>query len=445
MTNDLLSIASDVVRMAVRRGATAADAVAVEGGSTEVSIENGKIEKLERSESRDIGLRVFVGESSASISGSVFTVQALETMVERSIEMAKLAPPDPFAGIADAEQLARNVPDLDQGSADEVSPAQLEAMARATEEIALGVRGVTRSSGSGASAGRSRFALVTSNGFARGYERSSVGLGISVVAGSGTEMERDYDGHSAVYLSDLETVEKIGKTAGERAVKRLNPRKVESQAVPIIYDRRVSTSLVSHMLGAIGGASIARGTSFLMDAKGREIFKPNVTIVDDPHRKRGLSSRPFDAEGLPTQKCDIVARGVLQNWTLDLRSARKLGLAPTGQAARGLASPPSPSTTNVYMEAGSDTPEAMIKSLKRGLLVTEFIGSTINPVTGDYSRGASGFWIENGEIVYPVSGITIAGNLKDMFKALTPANDLIFRSSFSVPTCLVDGMTIAGK
>jgi PmbA protein len=445
MIDSLLNVASDVVSLARKHGATAADALAVESESTDVSIENGKIEKLERSESLDIGLRVFVGDSSSSISGSVFTPKALKTMVERAIDMAKLAPPDPFAGIAAEELLARDVPDLDQVSQDEISAAELEAMAREMEGIALAVPGITRSSGSGASASRSGFALVTSNGFARGYRRSSTGLGISVVAGTGTAMERDYDGHSAVYRADLETVQKIGTTAAERAVKRLNPRKVPSQAVPIIYDRRVATSLVSHMLGAISGSAIARGTSFLIDAKGQAIFKPHVTIVDDPHRLRGLSSRPFDAEGLPTVRRNLIDKGVLPNWLLDLRSARKLGLAPTGQAARGLASPPSPSTTNVYMEAGSDTPEAMIKALKKGLLVTEFIGSTINPVTGDYSRGASGYWIENGEIAYPVSEITIAGNLKSMFLNLTPASDLIIRGSFSAPSCLVEGMTIAGK
>jgi PmbA protein len=445
MIDSLLNVASDVVSLARKHGATAADALAVESGSTDVSIENGKIEKLERSESLDIGLRVFVGDSSSSISGSVFTPKALKTMVERAIDMAKLAPPDPFAGIAAEELLARDVPDLDQVSPDEISAAELEAMAREMEAIALAVPGITRSSGSGASASRSGFALVTSNGFARGYRRSSTGLGISVVAGNGTAMERDYDGHSAVYRADLETVQKIGTTAAERAVKRLNPRKVPSQAVPIIYDRRVATSLVSHMLGAISGSAIARGTSFLIDAKGHTIFKPHVTILDDPHRMRGLSSRPFDAEGLPTIRRNLIDKGVLPNWLLDLRSARKLGLAPTGQAARGLASPPSPSTTNVYMEAGSDTPEAMIKALKHGLLVTEFIGSTINPVTGDYSRGASGYWIENGEIAYPVSEITIAGNLKSMFLNMTPASDLIIRGSFSAPSCLVEGMTIAGK
>ncbi len=444
MIDDLLTVANDVVARALRKGASAADALAVEGRSTDISIENGKIEKLEQAESRDIGLRVFVGDCSANISGSVFDAASLDTMVERAIAMAKLAPPDPFAGLAEPAQLATTTADFDQCSQDDIPASALERMARETEESALAVPGVTKSSGSGASSSRGGFGLVTSNGFSKGYMRSSVGLGISVIAGAGTAMQRDYDGHSTVYLADLESVEKIGTTAGERAVMRLNPRKVASQAVPIIYDRRVSASLIGHMLSAISGAAIARGTSFLKDELGQRIFSDTISIVEDPHRMRGLASRPFDGEGLPTLKHQIIDKGVLQNWTLDLRSARKLGVSATGQASRGLGSPPSPSTTNVYMEAGPESPEAMIKSLKVGFLVTEFIGSTINPVTGDYSRGASGFWIENGEVGFPVSEITIAGNLKQMFKALVPANDLVFRSSFSVPSLLVEGMTIAG-
>ncbi len=444
MIDDLLTIASDVVALARKKGATTADALAVEGRSTEISIENGKIDQVEQSESRDIGLRVFVGASSANISGSVFDQKSLNTMVERAIEMAKLAPPDQFAGIADPAQLATQMLELDLYSSEEIPASVLERMAREMEDVALAVPGVTKCSGSGASSGHGGFGLATSNGFAKGYRRNSVGLGISAIAGEGTSMERDYDGHNAIYLSDLETPEKIGRTAGERAVKRLNPRKMSSQAVPILYDRRVSSGLVSHMLGAINGSAIARGTSFLKDHKGKQIFNPSVNITDDPHRLRGLSSRPFDGEGLPTSKRKLIESGVLPEWILDLRSAKKLGLAPTGQASRGLGSPPSPSTSNVYMDAGETSPEDMIKSMKTGFLVTEFIGSTINAVTGDYSRGASGYWIENGEVAFPVSGITVAGNLKSMYLAMTPANDLIFRSSFSVPSCLVEGMTIAG-
>jgi PmbA protein len=440
MIDELLTVASDVVSRAIKQGATSADALAVEGSSTEVSINHGKVEKLERSENRDISLRVFVGQSAATISGSVFTNEALNTLVSRVIAMAKLAPPDSFAGIADKELLATATTDFDLRSNDTITAEQLQAMAEEAEQTALAIPGVTKSSGSDAYCGSGSFGLATSNGFAKGYTRTNVGLGISVVAGSGTSMERDYDGHSAIYLADLETPEKIGRTAGTRAVHRLNPRKLESQSVPVIYDWRVATSLTSHMLGAINGAAIARGTSFLKDDLGKQLFRKQVNIVEDPHRRRGQSSRPFDGEGLPTVKRNIIDAGTLPMWTLDLRSARKLGLKPTGQGSRG-----GPGTANIYMEAGTDSPESIIKSLNKGFLVTEFIGSTINPVTGDYSRGASGYWIENGEISYPVSEVTIGGNLKDMFRAAIPLNDLTIRSSFSSPSILIEGMTIAGK
>jgi PmbA protein len=445
MIDDLLNVASDVVSRAMKKGATAADVLAVESGSTEIEIRHGKIEKLERSESRDIGLRVFVGESSAIISGSVFDAQSLDTMVSRCIDMAKLAPPDPFSAIAEKHQLATTVADYDLMSKDDISAEQLQLMADTVEKRALAVKGVTKSNGAGASASQGGFGLVTSNGFAKGYRRNGVGVSVSVIAGEGTAMERDYYGHGAIHLEDLEALDDIGRTAGERAVRRLNPHKIDSQAVPIIFDWRAATSLTSHMLGAISGAAIARGTSFLKDELGKQIFAKGVNIIDDPHRRRGSSSRPFDGEGLPTRQRKLIDDGVLPMWLLDIRSAKKLGLSPTGQASRGLGSPPGPSTSNVYMEAGSQSPESVIKSLKKGLIVSEFIGSTINPVTGDYSRGASGFWIENGEIAYPVSEVTIGGNLKNMFKAAVPLSDLRIRSSFSSPSILIEGMTIAGK
>jgi PmbA protein len=445
MIDELLSVASDVVARAMKRGATSADALAVEGGSTEVSINEGKVEKLERSESRDIGLRVFSGQSSAFISGSVFSSGALETMVERALAMAKLAPPDPHSGLAARELLAVRIQDLDLTSGETFAANALQSMAEDVEAVALGVPGVTKSAGATAYTSNGSFGLVTSNGFAKGYSRNSVGVSVGVIAGESTSMERDYYGHSAIYHADLEPIEKIGMTAGERAVKRLNPRKLDSQAVPILFDWRVATSLVGHLLGAINGAAIARGTSFLKDDLGKQLFQTTVNILDDPHRLRGQGSRPFDGEGLPTERRYIIEHGVLPMWLLDLRSARKLGLRPTGQASRGLASPPSPSTSNIVMEAGKVTRASLIKAMRRGLIVNEFIGSTINPVTGDYSRGASGFWVENGEIAYPVSGLTIAGNLKDMFKSAVPANDLIIRSSSSAPSILIEGMTIAGK
>ena len=445
MTLDLLSIASDVVAMARKAGATSADAIAVSSRNHDVSLRHGVIERFEQSESQDLGLRVFVGQSSAIIAGSVLTKDGLHRLIERAMVMAKLAPPDPFAGLADASQLATQFPELDLLSKEVLTPDQVKSLAQRAEDAALAVKGVTRSNGASAGYGLRDAALVTSNGFARAWSRSNFGHSVSVVAGEGIGMERDYDWHGASHFSDLDQPEKIGTSAGERAVKRLNPRKIPSQTVPVIYDKRISTSLMGHLLSGINGSSISRGTSFLKDDMGKALFKPNVTFVDDPHRLRGLGSRPVDGEGLPTRKMNFIDKGVLTTWIMDLRSARQLGLAPSGHGSRGLSSPPSSTASNVHMEAGTRSPAQMMKDMKRGLLVTEFIGSTINMVTGDYSRGASGFWIEGGEIAYPVSEVTVGGNLRNMFLALEPANDLEFRSSTNAPSCFLGEMTIAGR
>jgi PmbA protein len=444
MTTDLLSIAHDVVKLALKSGATSADALAISAVDKGVSLRHGVIEEFEQSESQDVGLRVFVGQSPAMISGSVLTADALQRLVDRAIAMAKLAPPDPFAGLAEPEQFATDFPDLDLVSKTEKSMQELQALAGRAEEAALAVQGVSRSNGASASASRRLVAMATSNGFARQWERTSFSTSASVVAGEGTGMERDYDGHGTPHFEDMEPPEKIGKTAGERTVARLNPRKIASQRIPVLYDRRVASSLVGHLLGGINGASIARGTSFLKDDLGKALFSDKVQLVEDPHRVRGPASRPVDGEGLPTVKRNIIDKGVLTTWIMDLRTARQLQLAPTGHGARGLSSPPSASTSNIHMEAGLRSPGEMMKDFGTGLLVTEFIGSTINMVTGDYSRGASGFWIEKGEIAYPVSGITVAGNLRDMFANLEPASDLIFRSGMNVPSCYMGEMTIAG-
>ncbi len=444
MTTDLLSVANDLVQMALKAGATSADAMAISSLSQGVSLRHGVIEEFEQSESQDIGLRVFVGQSAALISGSVLTKDGLQRLVERSIAMAKLAPPDPYSGIAEPSQLAKEFPDLDLVSKTEKTMEELKALAERAENAGLAIKGVTRSNGGSASSSKRMVAMAASNGFARAWERTSFSNSASVVAGEGTAMERDYDGHGASHFEDMESPEKIGTTAGERAVARLNPRKIASQRIPVLYDRRVASSLVGHLLGGINGSSIARGTSFLKEDLGKVLFAPNVTLVEDPHRLRGPASRPCDGEGLPTVKRNIIDQGVLTTWIMDLRAARQLGLPPTGHGARGLTSPPSASTSNIHMEAGGRSPDEMMKDFGTGLLVTEFIGSTINMVTGDYSRGASGFWIENGEKAYPVSGITVAGNLRDMFKALEPASDLIFRGGMNVPSCFLGEMTIAG-
>ncbi len=444
MTPDLLSITSDVVAMAVKAGATAADALAISSRAQNVSLRHGVIEELEQSESQDVGLRVFVGQSAALIGGSVLSRDGLQRLVDRAIAMAKLAPPDPYAGIAAPAQLVQDVADLDLVSKTELDMEQLKALAKRAEDAALGVQGVTRSNGASASASRRHVAMAASNGFARAWERSSFGISTSVVAGEGAAMERDYDGHGATHFEDVDQPEKIGLTAGERAVARLNPRKIASQTVPVIYDRRVASSLFGHLLGGISGASIARGTSFLKSDLGKAIFAPLVTLVEDPHRLRGSASRPFDGEGLPTVRRNLIDKGVLTSWIMDLRSSRQLGLQPTGHGSRGLTSPPGASPSNLHVEAGTRSPEQMMRDMGTGLLVTEFIGSTINMVTGDYSRGASGFWIENGELAYPVSGITVAGNLRTLFANLEPASDLIFRGSMNVPSCYLGEMTVAG-
>ncbi len=445
MTDALLDIAADLVSRARKLGATAADAMVVEQSEVSVSIREGAVENLERSEAKGVGLRVFAGQSSAIISGSVLTPESLQKLAERALAMAKAAPPDEYCGLADPGQLAMGVLDLDLVSTDSPNVDQLKVMALEAEQHALAVKGVSKSIGSGASASNYFVALAASNGFSRSYRRTGFGLSASVIAGEGTAMVRDYDGTSANHFSDLETPEKIGRTAGERVVAKINPRKLTSRSAPVIFDRRVAASLLGHLAGAINGASIARGVSFLKDDLGKAIFKSNINIIDDPLRPRGPASRSFDGEGLAVQRRALIDKGVLNGWVLDLRSARQLGVQPTGQGARGMASQPSPSTSNVHLEPGDQIPEEMMKAIGSGLLITEFIGASINSSTGDYSRGASGFWFENGEIAYPVSEITVASNLKDMFANLVPANDLLFKGATNAPSCLIEGMTIAGR
>lgn len=433
-----------LIRSAKAAGADAADALLVESISASVSYRLGKLEDLERAESHDLGLRVFIGQKVAFVSSTDFSRDALSQLPGRAVAMARLAPEDKFAGLAPRERLATNIPALDLEDPTEPSADALVDLARAVEGAAMAVKGVTNSEGGGASFSRSAIALATSEGFYGSYAGTSHGIGVAVLAGEGTDMERDYDQASARHRSDLQSAETVGRNAGERTVRRLNPRKAKSQSVPIVYDPRVSNGLVGHLAGAISGASIARGVSFLKDMMSKDVFAVGITIIDDPHRIRGLRSKPFDGEGVANQRCALIEKGVLQTWLLDCASAKQLGLATTGHAARGTGGPPSPSSTNLYMEAGSMTPDALIADIKEGFYVTELIGMGVNGVTGDYSRGAAGFWIENGKIAYPVSEITIAGNLKDMFRNLTAANNLEFRYGTNAPTVRVESMTIAG-
>jgi PmbA protein len=359
--------------------------------------------------------------------------------------MARGAPEDPFAGLADPGFLARDIPDLDLLDPELPSVSTLEARARCAEAAALEIKGVAKSGGASASAGIGGMVLVTSGGFRGAYLSSGQSISMTAIAGESTAMERDYDYSSALHGSDLESPEKVGRTAGERAVARLNPRKVETKRVPVVFDRRVAGSLVSHLAGAINGTAVARKTSFLRDKLGEQLFQPGIRVVDDPLRPRGLRSRPFDAEGVAGKPRAMVEDGVLTSWFLDCATARELGLTTTGHAQRGVSSTPSPGSSNLQLSPGDDPPELLISDIAEGFFITSLIGMGVNQVTGDYSRGASGFWIENGKRSFPVSEVTVAGNLLDMFRVLSPANDLEFRFGIDAPTVRVEGLTVAGR
>lgn len=437
--------AADIVSRAKAAGADAADAVFAADQSLSVSVRMGALEDVERSEGAELGLRVFVGKRSASVSTSDLSSAALDMLVERVLFMAKEAPEDAWAGLAPEERLLRgSVASLDLDDGAEQTPEELRARALAAEDSARAVAGVTNSEGGSAGASRSTMAIATSHGFTGGYTTTSHGVSASVLAGSGDAMERDYAHHSARHAADLDSAEGIGRLAGDRAVARLNPTKIPSGTMPVIFDRRVSSSMVGHLLGAISGASITRKTSFLLDALGTQIFAKGITISDDPMRPRGLRSRPFDGEGLPVRPLDLVENGMLETWLLESASARQLGMEPTGHASRGIGGAPGVAPSNLFMQAGHTPVETLIGEIDYGILVTELIGQGVNGVTGDYSRGAAGFLIEKGEITKPVSEITIASNLKDMFRTLTPASDLQFRFGINAPSLRIDGMTIAG-
>jgi PmbA protein len=433
-----------LVKKALSEGADAADAVEFKNISVGVSYRLGKLEDVGRAESSDLGLRVFVGKKVAFVSSTDLSDTALGGLPARAVAMAKLAPEDKFAGLAPKERLAKAFPEVEIDDPQEPSTALLVECAHAAEAAALEVPGITNSEGGSADYSRTMVTLATSAGFLGGYAATSRSVSVSVIAGDGMEMERDYDYAHTRFADDLESATVIGKRAAERAVKRLNPRKVKTQAVPVFYDPRVANSLLGHFAGAISGAAIARGVSFLKDRLGEQVFGDAITLIDDPHRKRGLRSKPFDGEGVANRRTVVIDKGRLTTWLLDSASARQLGLETTGHAARGTGGPPSPSATNLYMAPGPLSPADMMKDAGEGFYVTELIGMGVNGVTGDYSRGAAGFWIENGEIAYPVSEVTIAGNLKEMYMHLTPASDLVFRYGTDAPTLRVDGMTVAG-
>jgi PmbA protein len=438
----LIDRVSALVDAAKAAGADAADAVVVRGRSTSVSVRLGKVEATQSAEGDDVSLRVFVGQRVASVSATAASDP--RTLAERAVAMARVSPEDPYQGLADAALLARTVRDLDLFDPTEISADRLKEDALAAEAAALGVSGVTNSGGSGASAGLGGLVLATSHGFLGQYVGTRFSRSASVIAGEGTGMERDYDFSSRLHFADLDAPEAIGRSAGERAVRRLNPRKASTGEVTVVFDPRVARGIAGHLAGAINGASVARKTSFLRDMMGKQVASSAITVVDEPARRRGQASRPFDGEGVDGSTLTMVDKGMLQHWFLSTSAARELGLETNGRGVRG-GSSVSPSSTNLSIEPGDETPEALIGALKSGFYVTEVFGQGVNMITGEYSRGASGFWIENGALTYPVSEVTIASNLKDMFLRMVPASDLDRNYGTAAPTLLIEGMTLAGS
>jgi PmbA protein len=436
--------ALSLVELARKKGADAADAAYVGERSQGVSVRLGALEDVHRSEGEEIGLRVLIGRKNATISASDLSQEALTTLVERALAMASEAPEDRFAGLAPEELLFRGQPaDLDLDDGGDPDPAQLKERALMAEDAARSVEGVTNSNGGSASASASIFAIATSHGFSGVSRASGYSNSASVVAGEGAGMQRDYGWHSARHLVDLEAPDEIGRRAASRAVARLNPVSIKPGKLPVLFDPRVATTLIGHFIGAISGSAIARQSSFLLDALETQVFGSGVTIHDDPFRKRGLRSRAFDGEGLPVRAMELVSDGVLTTWLAESASARQLGIQPTGHAVRGVSGAPGSGPANVHMAAGQRSREEMIADIRDGILVTELIGQGVNGVTGDYSRGAAGFLITDGEIGPAVAEITIASNLKQMFATLEPASDLRFRRGIDSPTLLVPEMTVA--
>ncbi|WP_170596535.1 TldD/PmbA family protein [Ruegeria arenilitoris] len=448
MTRSPEAISNEMLDLARKAGAEAADTIVIGGSSVSVEVRGGALEHAERAENTDVGLRVFIGKQQAIVSGSDSRPETLAAMAERAVAMAREAPEDPFAGLADPEQLAS---DFSVGSLElfdptpEPSADALMQDALTAEAAALAVEGVTQVSDAAASYGTHRVHLSATNGFSGGYARSSRSVSCVAISGEGTGMERDYDGDSRSFQSDLRSPDEIGRIAGERAVQRVGARKPETGRFPVLFDERISSSLIGHLLAASNGAAVARGASWLKDSLGQQVLPAHLSLIEDPHRPRIAGSRPFDAEGLPTARRMIVENGVLTGWTLDLSSARKLDMNSTGNAARGVSGPPSPSNWNLSLTQGEVSRDDLLRDMGTGLLVTSMIGSTINPNTGDYSRGASGFWVENGEISHPVNECTIAGNLRDMLMRIIPANDARTYLSRVVPSLLIEGMTLAGN
>ncbi|MEM9975091.1 MAG: metallopeptidase TldD-related protein [Pseudomonadota bacterium] len=447
MPTTLEDSAHAMLRAAQAAGADAADAIATEAQTVMIDVREGGLETAERSESVELGLRVIVGKKQASVSISMNTPDAITAMAERAVAMAREAPEDATVGLSEPDALASSGDAFElelADPADEPRPGALEEAARSAEAAALTVPGISQVQSTGAAFGRRSMHIAATNGFSGGYARTENSLSCVAITGQGTAMERDYAGEMRVFAADLPTAEDIGRLAGERTAARAGARKPPTGAFPVLYDERIASSLISHLLQAANGATIVRGASWLRDALGEAILPKTLSLIEDPHRLRSAGSKPFDAEGLPTARRAIVDEGVLTGWTLDLATARKLGMKSTANAARSAASAPTPSNHSVALSEGPHSRDALIAEMGTGLIITGLIGSAINPTNGDYSRGASGFWVENGAIAYPVNECTVAGNLRDMLKTIMPANDARPHLTRVVPSLLVEGLTIAG-
>jgi PmbA protein len=441
-----VDVLHDLVRSALSAGADAAEAVGAERSALSVSVRLGELEEVEREESRDLGLRVFVGQRQAVVSGSDMSPAARAKLVERVVAMARLAPEDPYAGFAPEDRLAKGpLPDLDLYDATERSPEALETLARGSEDAARAVEGVKNSEGGSASWSTSGWSFVTSHGFEGRQRASGFSLSASVIAGEGSGMERGGEGRSTRHAEDMPTPESIGAEAGRRAVAKIGPRKLDSCTAPVVFENRVALSVLSPFIGAVAGPAVARGVSFLKDKMGASVFAPGVRMTDAPHRRRGLGSAPFDDEGVATRKMALIEDGRLTSWLLNSSAARQLGLESTGHASRGLAGPPGVNTHNLTLEPGTQSREALMKAAGSGLLVTSMFGPSLNANTGDWSAGVSGFWFEDGEIAYPVNEITVAANLIDLYARLVPASDLEIRGAANSPSLMVDALAIAGR
>ena len=439
-----LNIASDIISKALKLGASDADAIIIDSTSLNTEVRLEKLINIERSENRALGLRVLINGQQAIVSTADLSKDSLDNMLERCIAMAKVTPKNPHLSLATKEQMAKEIKNLDLYDANEPSAEELIKRATETEQFALSNEAITNSEGASASYYTNKIYFVTSNGFARSYQTSGSALSVSVLAGKNENMQADYAFSQARFAESLKSSKEIGMEAANRTINKLNPRKLATGEMPVIFDKRVARGLLGAFASSVNGSSISRGTSFLIDHLGKEIFTSKVNIIDDPFILRALGSRSFDAEGFLGEKLNIIENGVLNHYFLDLQTASKLKMQSTGHAVRGISSSPSPSCTNLYMQAGESSLEEMIKSIKKGLLVTEVFGHGANIVTGEYSQGAGGFYIENGEIVYPVSEITIASNLKSMFSQIIPASDLKFESNVNSPSLLIEKMTVAG-